>query len=67
VNWLRVAYLALGGGLGAFGAILVWQGVRHHVGRSSWPLRALMAIALVVATAGMVAAVLLEARAARPF
>ena len=67
MNWLWVAYLALGGGLGAFGAILVWQGVRHHVGGSSWLLRALMAAALVVATAGMVAAVLLEARAARPF
>ena len=64
---LWTAYLALGGGLATFGAILVWQGLRGQAGRSSWPLRALMAIALVVATAGMVAAVLLEARAARPF
>ena len=64
---LGAAYLALGGGLTAFGAILLWQGLRRQAGRSSWPLRAAMALALVVAVAGMVAAVILEARAARPF
>jgi uncharacterized membrane protein YidH (DUF202 family) len=67
VTALGTAYLALGGGLTAFGAILVWQALRRQAGPSSWPLRAAMAVALVVAVAGMVAAVILEARATRPF
>jgi hypothetical protein len=67
VNLLRLAYLALGGGLAVFGAIFVWQGLRRHAGPSTWPVRIALALGLAVAIGGVVAAVLLEARAAYPF
>lgn len=67
MNLLRVAYLALGGGLAVFGAILVWQGLRRQAGPSTWPIRITLALAIVVAIGGTVAAVILEARAAYPF
>ena len=67
MNLLRVAYLALGGGLAVFGAILVWQGLRRQTGPSTWPIRITLALAIVVAIGGTVAAVILEARAAYPF
>ena len=64
---LRLAYLAFAGGLLGFGAISVGLGLRRHVGPTALPLRLATILTLVVAAAGLVAAVMLEARAANPW
>lgn len=67
MNLLRLAYLALGGGLAVFGAIFVWQALRRQMAPSPWSIRIVLALALLVAVGGTAAAVVLEARAAYPF
>jgi hypothetical protein len=67
VTPLRLSYLALAAGLMLFGAMLVWLGVRRPARPASRTTRAVLAIAFLLALAGVVAAVLLEARAARPW
>jgi hypothetical protein len=64
---LRLAYLGLAGGLMAYGAILLWQGLRRPSRPAGAPLRLVMALVLLVAAAGTAAAVILEAQAARPW
>jgi len=67
VTSLRLAYLAFAIGLMGFGGILTWLGLRRPSRPAGTPLRLVMALALVLAAAGMVAAVVLEARAGRPW
>ncbi|MBI2468912.1 MAG: hypothetical protein HYV62_14055 [Candidatus Rokubacteria bacterium] len=62
---LRLAYLALAAGLMLYGALLGWLGLRRPSRPAGPPLRLVMVLALLVAVAGVAAAVLLEARAAQ--
>lgn len=62
---LRLAYLALATGLMVYGALLGWLGLRRPPRPAGTPLRLVMVLALLVAVAGVAAAVLLEARAAQ--
>lgn len=64
---LRLAYLGLAGGLMVYGAILLWLGLRRPSRPGGTRLRLAMAAALLVAVAGTVAAVILEAQASRPW
>jgi hypothetical protein len=64
---LRLAYLALAGGLLVAGALLVWLGVRRPRRPGGPAYRVALALAALVAVAGAAAAVILEARAARPW
>jgi hypothetical protein len=67
VTGLRLAYLALGGGLLVYGAILIRLGLRRPPRPAGTPLRLVMALAVLVAVAGTTAAVILEAQASRPW
>jgi hypothetical protein len=67
VSALRLAYLALAGGLLLYGASLLWLGMRRPFRPAGTPVRLLMALAVLVAVAGTVAAAILEAQAARPW
>lgn len=67
VTSLRLAYLALAVGLLGLGGILVWLGVRRPRRPGGIPVRIALAAAALIAVAGAVAAVVLEARAARPW
>lgn len=67
VTWLRVAYLALSLGLMAAGGILAWLGLRRPARPAGTWLRVVTALVFLAAAAGMAAAVVLEARAARPW
>ncbi len=67
VSSLRLAYLVLAAGLLGFGGIWIWLGVTHHAGPTSRFLRVVTTGALLLAAAGVVAAVLLEARSASPW
>ena len=64
---LWLAYLALAGGLMAYGALLIALGFRHPPRPAGMPLRLVMALALLLAVAGTAAAVILEARASQPW
>ncbi|HEV8309208.1 MAG TPA: hypothetical protein VGW35_16230 [Methylomirabilota bacterium] len=64
---LRLAYLALAGGLLAYGASLIWLGLRRARRPAGLTLRILMVLAVLIAVAGTVAAVILERRAAAPW
>lgn len=64
---LRLAYLALSVGLMGFGGVLVWLGLRRPSRPASSPLRVLMTLAILLAVAGVAGAIVLEARAARPW
>jgi hypothetical protein len=64
---LRLAYLALGLGLMGFGAIWGWLGARHSADTPPRRPRVVALLFLLVAVAGMVVAVILEGRAARPW
>lgn len=64
---LWLAYLALAVGLMGAGAALVWLGLRRPTRPAGVPLRGLIALAFLIAIAGVVAAVILEARAVRPW
>ena len=64
---LRLAYLALAGGLMLYGAILLWLGFRLPPRPATTPLRLVMALAVLLAVAGTAAAVVLEAQASRPW
>jgi len=67
VAGLWLAYLALAGGLMAYGALLIALGFRHPPRPAGMPLRLVMALALLLAVAGTAAAVILEARASQPW
>ena len=64
---LRLAYLALGLGLMGFGVIWGWLGARHPVDVLPQRPRVVALLFLLVAVAGMVVAVVLEGRTARPW
>lgn len=64
---LRLAYAALSLGLMAAGALLIGLGLRRPIRPAGVPLRAVLSVAALIALAGAVAAVILEARAARPW
>jgi hypothetical protein len=64
---LRLAYSALAIGLMGFGAIWSWQGIRRQSGATPLGSRVAVAIFLLLAAGGTVAAVVLEGRAARPW
>jgi hypothetical protein len=64
---LTLAYLALAAGLLAAGAALIWLGLRRPPRPSGTPFRLAIVVAFLLAAAGLAAAVLLEARAARPW
>jgi hypothetical protein len=64
---LRFAYLALGLGLMGFGVIWGWLGARRSVDALPRRPRVLALLLLLVAVVGMVVAVVLEGRAARPW
>ena len=64
---LRLAYLAFSVGLMTFGGILAGLGVRRPSRPAGTPLQIVMALAVLLAVVGMVAAVVLEARAAKPW
>jgi hypothetical protein len=64
---LRLAYFALAVGLMGLGGILAWLGVRRPPRPAGRRLRIVMTVAALVAIAGVAAAVVLEARAARPW
>jgi hypothetical protein len=66
VTRLWLAYLALAGGLMAYGGLLIALGLRRPPRPAGTPLRLTMALALLVAVAGIAAAVILEARASQP-
>jgi hypothetical protein len=66
VTGLRLAYLGLAVGLMAYGAVLLWLGLRRPPRPASTPLRVVMALALVAAILGTVAAAILEGPAPRP-
>jgi hypothetical protein len=67
VSGLRLAYLALSLGLGAFGGVWMGLGLARRTGAPPPWLRALAWAGLVLAAAGLVAVVVLENRAARPW
>lgn len=67
VDQLRLAYFALAVGLMGFGAVWGWWGVRRAAGSLPRGFRVAAALLLLLAVGGTVAAVLLEARAARPW
>ena len=67
VTLLRLAYLALAAGLMGLGGILVWLGVRRPRRPAGTPLRIVLTAVALLAVAGLAAAVVLEARAARPW
>ncbi len=64
---LRLAYLALAGGLMVYGGLLLWLGFRRPPRPAGTPLRLVMALAVLIAVAGTAAAVILEAQASRPW
>jgi hypothetical protein len=64
---LRLAYFALGLGLMGFGVIWGWLGARQPADALPRPPRVVALLFLLVAVAGMVVAVILEGRAARPW
>ena len=64
---LRLAYLALALGLTTLGGILIGLGLRRPVRPATTLLRVVLVLAAGLAVAGVVAAVVLEARAARPW
>lgn len=64
---LTWAYLALAAGLMAHGALLIGLGLRRPARAAGMGLSAVLWLALLVAAAGLVAAVILETRAARPW
>jgi hypothetical protein len=63
---LRLAYLGLAGGLMAYGGVLLWLGLRRPPRPAGTALRVVMALALLAAIAGTVAAAILEGPAPRP-
>jgi len=67
VSSLWLSYLALAGGLMAFGVVLVWLGLRRPARPAGTPLRLVMAFAVLTAVAGAAMAAILEARAAQPW
>jgi len=64
---LRLAYLALSVGLMGFGVIWGWLGARPPAEPLPRRPRLVALLFLLVAVAGMVVAVILEGRAARPW
>ncbi len=64
---LRFAYGALAVGLMVYGGILLGLGWRRPARPAGWGLRAVMALAVLAAVAGTVAAVMLEAKASQPW
>jgi hypothetical protein len=64
---LTWAYLALAAGLMVHGALLIGLGLRRPARTAGMGLSAVLWLALLVAAAGLVAAVILETRAARPW
>jgi hypothetical protein len=67
VGGLWLAYLTLSVGLMASGGILVALGLRRPSRPAGTGLRLVMALAVLLAVAGTAAAVILEAKAARPW
>lgn len=67
VTTLRLAYLALAAGLMGLGGILVWLGTRRPRRPAGRRLRIVLTAAALLALAGLVAVVVLEALAARPW
>ena len=63
---LWLAYLALAAGLMTYGGILVGLGLRRPARPAGTPTRVVMALAVLLAAAGTVAAVLLEAKSPGP-
>jgi hypothetical protein len=64
---LTWAYLALAAGLMVHGALLIGLGLGRPARPAGARLCAVLWLALLVAGVGLVAAVILEARAARPW
>ena len=67
VTSLRLAYLALAVGLMGYGGLLIWLGLRRPRRPAGAPLRIVMVLAVLLAVVGVAVAVVLEARAARPW
>jgi hypothetical protein len=64
---LRAAYAALSLGLMGAGALLIWLALRRPSRPAGTGVRALLTLAALSGLAGAVIAVILEARAARPW